>query len=254
LISIFTNKITQNIKAKPKKKDKPTKVNNEFIEVEPDTDLIDKDIVKGIDNKIQILDFMKNSSDKESEISEEISLEALNEKDDISFSNFDNPLNTNNVQNLSSSKDFKSKEIDFNNIINSDSKEIHYVFPSIDLLKNNGKARLKSEDKKDLIDGANKLEAILESFGVEAKVTQVTKGPSVTRFELQPSPGVKVSKIVNLTDDIALGLAANGIRIEAPIPGKSAIGIEVPNRKQIPVFLREVLDSKEFTNSNKRLS
>ena len=254
LISIFTNKITQNIKAKPKKKDKPTKVNNEFIEVEHDTDLIDKDIVKGIDNKIQILDFMKNSSDKESEISEEISLEALNEKEDISFSNFDNPLNTNNVQNLSSSKDFKSKEIDFNNIINSDSKEIHYVFPSIDLLKNNGKARLKSEDKKDLIDGANKLEAILESFGVEAKVTQVTKGPSVTRFELQPSPGVKVSKIVNLTDDIALGLAANGIRIEAPIPGKSAIGIEVPNRKQIPVFLREVLDSKEFTNSNKRLS
>ena len=89
---------------------------------------------------------------------------------------------------------------------------------------------------------------------MDAKVVQVTKGPSVTRFELQPSPGVKVSKIVNLSDDIALGLAASGVRIEAPIPGKAAVGIEVPNKKQTPVFLREVLDSKEFTSSNKKLA
>lgn len=102
-----------------------------------------------------------------------------------------------------------------------------------------------------MIDNANKLEETLSNFGVEAKVVQVTKGPSVTRFELQPSPGVKVSKIVNLQDDIALGLAANGVRMEAPIPGKAAIGIEVPNKKQSPVFLREVLDSKEFTNTSK---
>lgn len=254
LINEFTNKIIQNIKTKPKKKDKPSKANDQFIEVEPINDVIDKDIVKGIDNKIQILDFMKNSNVNESEISEEVSLESFNEKEEIELLNADKQVSTETIQHIRTSKDLKSKDIDLDNIINSDSKEIHYVFPTIDLLKNNGKARLKSEDKKDLIDGANKLESILESFGVEAKVTQVTKGPSVTRFELQPSPGVKVSKIVNLTDDIALGLAANGIRIEAPIPGKSAIGIEVPNKKQIPVFLREVLDSKEFTNSNKKLS
>ena len=254
LINEFTNKIIQNIKTKPKKKDKPSKANDQFIEVEPINDVIDKDIVKGIDNKIQILDFMKNSNSNESEISEEVSLESFNEKEEIELLNADKQVSTETIQHIRTSKDLKSKDIDLDNIINSDSKEIHYVFPTIDLLKNNGKARLKSEDKKDLIDGANKLESILESFGVEAKVTQVTKGPSVTRFELQPSPGVKVSKIVNLTDDIALGLAANGIRIEAPIPGKSAIGIEVPNKKQIPVFLREVLDSKEFTNSNKKLS
>ncbi|MDZ7547997.1 DNA translocase FtsK, partial [Clostridium perfringens] len=74
------------------------------------------------------------------------------------------------------------------------------------------------------------------------------------RFEIQPSPGVKVSKIVNLQDDIALGLAASGVRMEAPIPGKAAIGIEVPNNKQTSVFLREVLDSKEFETSNKKLA
>ncbi|SCK04372.1 Stage III sporulation protein E [uncultured Clostridium sp.] len=254
VVNKFISKIVQNIKSQPKKKDRPNKANEQFIEVETINDVIDKDIVKGIDNKIQILDFMKNSSSNESDISEELSLESFNAKEGIEFMNTDKQANTESIQNIGTSKNFKSKEIDLENIINSDSKEIHYIFPTIDLLKNNGKARLKSEDKKDLIDGANKLESILESFGVEAKVTQVTKGPSVTRFELQPSPGVKVSKIVNLTDDIALGLAANGIRIEAPIPGKSAIGIEVPNRKQIPVFLREVLDSKEFTNSNKKLS
>ncbi len=122
------------------------------------------------------------------------------------------------------------------------------------MLNPNSKTQLNSSDKKDLIDNANKLEETLGSFGVEAKVLQVTKGPSVTRFELQPSPGVKVSKIVNLADDIALGLAASGVRIEAPIPGKAAVGIEVPNKKQTPVFLREVLDSDEFKNSNKKLA
>jgi S-DNA-T family DNA segregation ATPase FtsK/SpoIIIE len=85
-------------------------------------------------------------------------------------------------------------------------------------------------------------------------VIQVTKGPSVTRFELQPNAGVKVSKIVNLADDIALNLASSGVRIEAPIPGKSAVGIEVPNRELSPVFIREVIDSDSFINFNKNLA
>ena len=197
---------------------------------------------------------MKNSNIQDEPIIEEISLE-----NDKTCDSYQNNISTykNNLgeKNISNKEEYgNSKDIEKNIFISSGDAEIRYSFPSIDLLKNNAKAKLKSEDKKELIDGANKLEAILNSFGVEAKVTQVTKGPSVTRFELQPSPGVKVSKIVNLQDDIALGLAANGIRIEAPIPGKSAIGIEVPNKKQVPVFLREVLDSKEFNNSNKQLA
>ncbi len=139
-------------------------------------------------------------------------------------------------------------------MIESEVQDLVYNYPEIDLLKQNIKSQLNKEDKKELINSANKLEETLNSFGVEAKVMQVSKGPSVTRFELQPSPGVKVSKIVNLSDDIALGLAATGVRIEAPIPGKSAIGIEVPNRILTPVYLREVVESKEFSNFKAKLA
>ena len=151
-------------------------------------------------------------------------------------------------------KNVVTKEIDTMLNTNKDNSIKIYTYPKLDLLNNNTKSKMKNEDKQDLFDNANKLEDTLMSFGVEAKVLQVTKGPSVTRFEIQPSPGVKVSKIVNLQDDIALGLAASAVRMEAPIPGKSAIGIEVPNKKQTPVFLREVLDSKEFQESTKKIS
>ena len=130
----------------------------------------------------------------------------------------------------------------------------NYEFPISDLLNINNLSKLNKDDKRDLISNASKLEETLRSFGVEAKVVQVTKGPSVTRFELQPNAGVKVSKIVNLADDIALSLAASGVRIEAPIPGKAAIGIEVPNKELTPVFLREVIESTEFISSKKNLA
>ncbi|MBM7868996.1 S-DNA-T family DNA segregation ATPase FtsK/SpoIIIE [Clostridium pascui] len=133
-------------------------------------------------------------------------------------------------------------------------EDYEYSYPQLNLLNANIASKLNKEDKKELIDNANKLEETLSSFGVEAKVIQVTKGPSVTRFELQPSSGVKVSKIVNLSDDIALSLAASGVRIEAPIPGKSAVGIEVPNRELTSVYLREVLESDEYKNFNKNLA
>ncbi len=97
-----------------------------------------------------------------------------------------------------------------------------------------------------IIENAKKLEETLKNFAIDAKVVQVSRGPAITRFELQPSPGVKVSRIVSLTDDIALSLAAPSVRIEAPIPGKSAIGIEVPNEKTSVVTLREVIDTKKI--------
>ncbi len=125
------------------------------------------------------------------------------------------------------------------------SERIEYTYPPIDLLE--AGAMTSGEDRnEDLRTQAKKLTDTLLSFGVEAKVLEVSKGPSVTRFEISPSAGVKVSKIVNLADDIALNLAAYGVRIEAPIPGKAAVGIEIPNSSISSVRLREVIESKNF--------
>lgn len=120
-----------------------------------------------------------------------------------------------------------------------------YHFPPVTLLKKVASQQDKEASKKSL-SNARKLEETLASFGVEAKVTQIHRGPSVTRYELQPKQGVKVSKIVNLADDIALNLAAPNIRIEAPIPGKAAVGIEVANSNSEIVYLRDVIDSDRF--------
>ena len=124
---------------------------------------------------------------------------------------------------------------------------IQYHMPILDLLdRPKPKTRTRSEVKHELEEKANRLLDTLRSFKVEAKIINITQGPSVTRFELQPGFGVKVSKITSLTDDIALSLAAPGVRIEAPIPGKSAVGIEIPNRVPSPVPIREVLESDKF--------
>ena len=217
--------------------------------------------IKEINNKIQILDFMKNSEIKDNdntlpEINIHIAEEDNLDEDNVEL--FNNDTKHSNAKHskgiTEAEKNVVTKEIDTMLNTNKDNSIKIYTYPKLDLLNNNTKSKMKNEDKQDLFDNANKLEDTLMSFGVEAKVLQVTKGPSVTRFEIQPSPGVKVSKIVNLQDDIALGLAASAVRMEAPIPGKSAIGIEVPNKKQTPVFLREVLDSKEFQESTKKIS
>ncbi len=126
-------------------------------------------------------------------------------------------------------------------------KLLNYKLPSVSLLsKPKAMAKSRAEIKHELEDKANRLLETLASFKVEAKILNITQGPSVTRFELQPGFGIKVSKITNLADDIALSLAASGVRIEAPIPGKSAIGIEIPNETPTPVPIREVIDSDKF--------
>jgi len=120
-----------------------------------------------------------------------------------------------------------------------------YKLPPIDLL-NKSKSSGKNDNKGYLNEMAEKLILTLETFGVKAHIIDVAQGPSVTRYELQPDPGVKVSKIVGLADDIKLNLAATDIRIEAPIPGKSAVGIEVPNATSEMVAFRDLVESKEF--------
>lgn len=122
-----------------------------------------------------------------------------------------------------------------------------YVFPPTDLLKK-GDPRLQGDSKQHLQQTAMKLQQTLKNFGVNVTISNVSCGPTVTRYEIQPEMGVKVSKIVNLTDDIKLNLAAADIRMEAPIPGKAAIGIEVPNKETLPVMLRDLLESEEFKN------
>ncbi len=128
-----------------------------------------------------------------------------------------------------------------------------YEFPSIELLKE-GSGDPVGGTREELLASAKVLEDALMSYGVEAKVMQVNRGPAVTRFELQPKQGVKVSRIVNLTDDIAMNLAAPSIRIEAPIPGKSAVGIEVPNKEISMVTLRDVIDSNTFRKATSKLT
>jgi S-DNA-T family DNA segregation ATPase FtsK/SpoIIIE len=121
--------------------------------------------------------------------------------------------------------------------------KVDYVLPSMDLLAY-PKGAKKRENESKLKENADKLERTFQSFGVKAKVTKVHHGPAVTKYEVYPEAGVKVSRIVNLSDDLALALAAKDIRIEAPIPGKSAVGIEVPNTNITTVLLREVLEAK----------
>ncbi len=127
-----------------------------------------------------------------------------------------------------------------------------YILPPLDLLKYGSSAGKGSAEE--LKNTAERLVDTLNSFGVQTRVIGVDRGPTVTRYEVQPSAGVKVSKIVNLSDDIALNLAAEGVRIEAPIPGKPAVGIEIPNKAKDTVSLREMLESNEFKRSKSKLS
>ncbi|MCQ1527937.1 FtsK/SpoIIIE family DNA translocase [Lutispora saccharofermentans] len=129
----------------------------------------------------------------------------------------------------------------------------HYNLPSATLLFPPQESK-GGNMKKEIMNNIKTLDETLKNFNVDATVSQVSVGPSITRYELQLSPGVKVSKIVNLSDDISLSMASQGIRIEAPIPGKAAVGIEVPNKEITTVYIREVIESEEFRNNKSNIA
>ncbi|EJW96134.1 hypothetical protein EVA_15759, partial [gut metagenome] len=161
-----------------------------------------------------------------------------------------------------SSKNPRSSAKEIQNGIVNIQKEIHqqettgkrkYQYPPLKLLKR-GDGKAQGDSDAHLRKTAQKLQETLHNFGVNVTVTNVSCGPTVTRYELQPEMGVKVSKIVSLADDIKLNLATPDIRIEAPIPGKAAVGIEVPNKENSAVMLRDLLQSQEFQGARSKLS
>jgi len=259
IFNLSLRDIGKDIKERSRKVKKDLKAKNNSridrqadIRIETNTVKNENEYIDGINKKIKILDFMKNA-DIHSEYTEEnkgeqISIFQMGDHEDL-------PATMKKEDNKKLEGEIKE---DINREIIEKISEVktekQYVIPGLEYLNTNSGLKINKEDKKELIASATKLEETLNSFGVEAKVLQVTKGPAVTRYEIQPSAGVKVSKIVNLSDDISLSLAASGVRIEAPIPGKSAIGIEVPNKTITPVFLREVLESNEFKSSKSEIA
>lgn len=193
--------------------------------------------------QIKIIDYMKD--------------EQLFNKKDAQSKNA--PQQEGQVENTRPIKEEKKKSIDLPKDVDLSKDEVenikiniapdpdeNYQMPKIDLLNKLKSKRNNTYDRDNLVAKAEKLEETLHNFGVKAKVLEVSKGPTVTRYEIQPSPGVKVSSIVRLSDDIALNLEASSIRMEAPIPGKAAVGIEIQNEANTPVTLREVLESSTF--------
>ena len=151
------------------------------------------------------------------------------------------------------------KQSDIRSIIDNDDEnqedepERVYVLPDVECLalaQSSGDADIKEE----LTANANKLVETLRSFNIETKIVDIARGPSVTRYEIQPAPGIKISRIANLADDIAMNLAASGVRIEAPIPNKAAVGIEIPNKTRLTVSLREIIDSPQFKSATSKLN
>ena len=245
-VSIYDFKIEEHKNINNSKKDNVLDIKeseNKFNEVPFEMINIKKEVIQSIDDiNINKSDIYKNEKNIEIE-KESNNLESL--FDDYQFEIDSFKINSFNIPDMNNI----SERINFD----YDDKEKEYIFPSTNILYRDNNIQTQGS-KLEMINNANKLEETLKSFGVDAKVVQINKGPTVTRYEISPSQGVKVSKIVNLSDDIALNLAATGIRIEAPIPGKSVIGIEIPNKELKAVYLRNVIESKEFENFDSKLA
>ncbi len=175
--------------------------------------------------------------------------EEMPDAPESSVSDIINKVNS-DAQNKSNKIDFKVPE---GSAVSFDTGSVEYKYPPVSLLSEPSAESAKNITAE-LESTATLLVDTLRSFGVESRIINISRGPSVTRYELQPAAGVKISKITNLADDLALNLATAGVRIEAPIPNKPAVGIEVPNKNNSIVKIREIIDSQVFSNSKSKLS
>ena len=262
---------------KPVRTPKPKRTKKSSIDIPLDDDQIPMNINEN--NQLQKYDHseddltiigMKNTKPKKKTL-QEIS---PNELDDIFGSEPEQEEKTspNELENIFKQEKQQSSPNELENIFKTEkevkeekTKEVlvlentltledeKYEFPPIELLSE-GTSNVMKGSKKTIADNATRLQKTLFSFGVSAKVENVSIGPTITRYELKPAEGVRVSKIANLADDIALNLAAESIRIEAPIPGKQAVGIEVPNKETEMVHLRDILESNKFVDYESRLA
>src|SRR5699024_5323369 len=188
----------------------------------------------------KLIDKTKESQKKSKSKAKNINNKELAMKNNISINDY-------NQNREIKDKDIKN-ESDIVKDINENSIKIHdylYNTPPLSLLKSPS-LKGNSNDKKEILNNAKKIEDTINNFGIGASVSNINKGPTVTCYELLPDPGIKLSRIVSLSDNIALSLATSDIRIEAPIPGKAAVGIEVPNRTKESVYLKEIINSKEY--------
>lgn len=231
-----------------KSKKKPVKqVSKEIAAIQADMDSLDEQI------KISNMEEDDNKVVEEIEEKEEkhnLSLPFMNKKQEQK--NNPDVIEANLFKETQEEKEEKTKQIlqlEHTQVVEDE----NYEFPPIAILEQGEVKQIKG-GKRTIADNATKLQKTLFSFGVSAKVENVSVGPAITRYELKPAEGVRVNKIANLADDIALNLAAPSIRIEAPIPGKQAVGIEIPNVETEVVHLRDVIDSEEFVSSNSKIS
>ena len=235
------------------KNDKNQGIEDTLVESASDLEDEDKTIKivgfnKSDDDYLEILEGTSNMPELD------VLKELQNTNPNVNMSNTMNHTISHTKNNIGSQKTAVMNLQDSDDLnFNSQSSYENYTKPSLDLLTKIGH-KGNENDKKKALENASLLIKTLSNFGVDTKMGQVTLGPTITRYEVQPNPGVKVSRIVNLSDDIALSLAAKSIRIEAPIPGKSAIGIEVPNDEPQVVGLRDVLASKEFKEDSSSLA
>ena len=236
---------------KMNKKEKKSK-NTEFYTIDDDvpTEIDDDQITINLNNpKPEVPEEPENTGFSifhKKEKKEEVVVE---QKEELN----PNEIESNLFVQKAEEKEEKVREVlqlEHNTIVSEDE---NYEYPPVELLKQGENKGLKG-GKKSLTDTATKLQKTLYSFGVSAKVENVSVGPAITRYELKPAEGVRVSKIAKLSDDIALNLAAESIRIEAPIPGKQAVGIEIPNREKEVVHLREIIESIAFEDAESKVS
>lgn len=236
-------RISKNSYTEPEEKHKETKMEKKLREKAEAEKLASQ-----IENQLTI-----NLNDNQNE-DDGISIPFFAKKKSKQKENMDSPdvIDSNLFKQVEEEKADKTKEVlQLEHTITVE--DDNYEFPPVQLLSEAEKKANKGS-KKAVTDTATKLQKTLYSFGVSAKVENVSVGPAITRYELKPAEGVRVSKIANLADDIALNLAAESIRIEAPIPGKQAVGIEIPNKENETVHLREIIEDNSFINHKSKLA